>query len=821
MVAPVFLLGPGRAFTSVLSAVIGQHPSLYGVPETNLSIAETVGEWLQMTGGNYRPFLRAGLVRAIAQLETDEQSTASAHHAEQWLFANASMTTAELFAMLQASVSSRGIVEKSPMTVTEPRYLNNLLTLSPDARFIHVTRHPYSNCSSMVNTEWFRIGLEASRPECWDARGGSDPVFDPQFHWLQSHQFILDFQRNVAPDNWLRVRGEDILEAPEKALPGLCRWLGIDDSPDAITEMRHPEESPFACYGPVNALGGNDSNFLEVPMLRPYRAPKSPLKGPLPWRTDGGEFVPELRQMAESFGYRHDDLPDPSAKATKPDTRTLVAIEPDGDGCPMAHANLMDDSLCNLPPLRTLSEVKHVPYPARGGINFSGYTGETYAICVYESVREPALVAFDLNTGRKLWQTARDVLDQPSDSNAPGRWIGGILLVNLVFDDGSRDRRVYASNAAELVCLDERGKVLWRRPTSEMSDNAGGAKIGGARCLRFSKDNKLVFVTHQGVLCKIDPLDGATVDLYPIRDPLMVNGQPELAGYKVMQSMVLVEDTLYVQGALTADHTSDKTMDPVRLMRVQVSGNADDRSSRLADTDVAGDTSDRYQFGVVGDGRQGGSPSAVLRADGAPVILVNGNTPDGGFAVTGVADADGALSRQWHMTIPDRESPEMVAAPAIDPVTGLYFCASKGHMYVVRDAANRTGQITADLTCAPLDLLNSYFRKMAVSAEISSPITLARDPENQALVAYISMSVQVDGATQPYSVLSALEVGMTKAGVTITPLWTGPLGLDKNGKAAPSTRSFAQPALFQFKDGDTPRTGIVMGTYQSGVTFFR
>ncbi|KAJ54775.1 hypothetical protein ACMU_16810 [Actibacterium mucosum KCTC 23349] len=819
MVASVFLLGPGRAFTSVLSAVIGQHPQLYGVPETNLSIADTVGEWLQMTGGNYRPFLRAGLVRAIAQLETGAQTNASAFQAEQWLFNNQSMTTAALFAMLEASVSPRGIVEKSPMTVTEPRYLNNLLSLAPDARFIHVTRHPYSNCSSMVNTEWFRIGLEASRPECWDARGGGDPVFDPQFHWLQSHQYILDFEKNVAPDRWLRVRGEDILENPQEVLPGICQWLGIDDGPDAVTEMRHPEESPFACYGPTNALGGNDSNFLEAPMLRPYRAPKSPLNGPLPWRSDAGEFVPEVRELAESFGYRHEDLP--AKPPTTTDTRTLVGIEPDGKGCPMAHSNLMDDSLCELPPLRTLSEVKHVPYPSRGGINFSGYTGEKYAICVYESAREPALVAFDVNTGRKIWQTKREILDQPKDSTAPGRWISGLLLVNLVFDDGSRDRRVYAANADEMVCLDENGKTIWRRPTAEMAGEAADTKIGGARCLRYSKDNKIVFVTHQGVLCKIDPVDGSTVDVYPIRDLLMVDGQPQMAGYKVMQSIVLVDDTLYMQGALTADHTTEKTMDPVRLMRVQVSGNGDDKSARLTETDVTGASSDRYQFGVVGDGRQGGSASAILREDGTPVILVNGNTPEGGFAVTGVADKDGKLQPQWHMDIPDRESPEMVAAPAIDPVTGLFFCASKGNMFVVRDAANRSGQIKADLTCPPITLLDPFFMKRATSAEISSPITLARDPETQGLVAYISMSLQIAGSTEPHAVLTALHVDLTETKLSVTPLWTGPLALDSNGDFAPATRSFAQPALFQYMAGKEPRTGIVMGTYQSGVTFFR
>lgn len=821
MVASVFFLAPGRAFTSVLSAMLGQHPDLFGIPETNLSIAKTVGEWLHKTGGVERTYLRAGLVRTIAYLETGNQTAMSAFQAEQWLFANQSMSTAELFSMLQASVLPRGVVEKSPMTVTEPHFLSHLLTLAPDARFIHVSRHPYSNCASMVNTEWFRIGLEQSRPECWDARGGKR-VFDPQFHWLRAHQFILDFQSSVAPEKWLCVRGEDILETPDEVLPRICQWLGVEDGTDAITKMKHPEDSPFARYGPMNALGGNDSNFLEFPMLRPYHPPKSPLDGPLPWRSDGGGFVPEVRELAERFGYRHEDTSPKPTAASNNKKRTLVTIEPDGRGFPMAHANLMDSSLCGLPPLRSLSGAHHVPYPSRGGINFGAYTGESYAICVYESTREPGLVAFNLDTGRKMWQTPRDMLDQPKDAFAPGRWISGLLLVNLVFDDGSRDRRIYASNAAEMVCLDEYGKPVWRRSTSDMVGNAADERIGGARCLRLSKDNKIVFVTHQGVLVKIDPLDGAVVDLYPLRDPLVVNGRTEVAGYKVMQSVVLIGDTLYVQGVLTSGRDREgMSLPPLCLMRIQVSGTEDGRCSRLAETDTVGALADHFQFGVVSDGRQGGSPSAILREDGTPIILVNGNTPDGGFAVRGISDEDGSLCEQWSMKIPGSGNPEIIAAPAVDSVTGLYLCATKENLFIVRETRNRTGEILPDLVCPAIELLRPKFRKGTVSAELSSPITLARDEDAIELVAYVSLCLQTNFSSEPYSVLTALQVDISETGLSLKPLWTGPLAQDQDGQAAPSTRSFAQPALFQYEDEGELRTGIVMGTYLSGVSFFR
>ena len=40
MTQPLFILAPPRSFTTVTSAMIGQHPEMYGLPETNLFVAE-------------------------------------------------------------------------------------------------------------------------------------------------------------------------------------------------------------------------------------------------------------------------------------------------------------------------------------------------------------------------------------------------------------------------------------------------------------------------------------------------------------------------------------------------------------------------------------------------------------------------------------------------------------------------------------------------------------------------------------------------------------------------------------------------------------
>jgi hypothetical protein len=56
--------------------------------------------------------------------------------------------------------------------------------------------------------------------------------------------------------------------------------------------MMHPERSPFACFGPINALFGNDPNFLSGPTFRPHTPKVPPLDKPVPWRDDGAGLYP-------------------------------------------------------------------------------------------------------------------------------------------------------------------------------------------------------------------------------------------------------------------------------------------------------------------------------------------------------------------------------------------------------------------------------------------------------------------------------------------------------------------------------------------------
>ena len=52
----------------------------------------------------------------------------------------------------------------------------------------------------------------------------------------------------------MRVRGEDLLGEPDTYLRKIAEWLGLRTDEEAIEAMKHPEQSPYACIGPENAL---------------------------------------------------------------------------------------------------------------------------------------------------------------------------------------------------------------------------------------------------------------------------------------------------------------------------------------------------------------------------------------------------------------------------------------------------------------------------------------------------------------------------------------------------------------------------------------
>jgi hypothetical protein len=308
---PLIILAPGRSFSSVICAMLGQHPALYGLPETHLLTRNTLAEWLRDYGGTIHDH---GLARAIAETMFGGQSPQTVWLARAWLWAcDSSCSTSLVLSELGRVVSPLTLIEKSPGLTYDVNHMERARSQFPQARFLHILRHPYSYGLSLI--DFFRKALERrSAAEMFAQLNDRESMFfgmifdgetiDPQLAWYVRQKDILTFLQRVRPESHYRIHGEHLVRDPDCHLRNILRWLGLSSSPAIIEGMKHPERSPFARFGPWNAPFGGDPKFLSNPVLRRIPAETETLHNPPPWRSRSkGQLRPEVLQLARECGY--------------------------------------------------------------------------------------------------------------------------------------------------------------------------------------------------------------------------------------------------------------------------------------------------------------------------------------------------------------------------------------------------------------------------------------------------------------------------------------------------------------------------------------
>lgn len=295
--------------------MLGQHPQMYGLPETHLFAFDTLSARAEYAAGASYPMAH-GLLRAVAQLYFGAQTKDTIQRAQQWLDARPGWTPDLIFKVLGDRVFPRVLVDKSPSNIGR-EVLERMRAAFPGARFIHLLRHPRAYAKSVLKFIQERTRHGPIPPSHWLMRISSFPppdadpetyaengILNPQNGWYALHKLILGFLDSIPAAQRLRVRGEDLVQSPDKALPEIAAWMNLRTDPEAIEQMKHPEHSPYASLGPPGARYGNDVFFLQDPVLRPARAAEPlSLDGPLEWRNDGAGFCAEVKSLANEFGY--------------------------------------------------------------------------------------------------------------------------------------------------------------------------------------------------------------------------------------------------------------------------------------------------------------------------------------------------------------------------------------------------------------------------------------------------------------------------------------------------------------------------------------
>ena len=314
-VQPIFILALPRSHSAVVCAMLGQHPQMYGFPETNLFCAPTMEKWREMCDKS-RFHMADGLLRAAGQLLYGEQTEASVKAAEGWLSRRSHFTTSLIFETLAEMTGGLVPVESSSTLVSRPAALLRILQMFPLARFIHVVQHPRGfgeflmkrihEAAKQGPVPHWMLNL-ASLPGVSASDDGTphrEPGFDPQRAWYVLNVNACEFLKQVPDDQKVLLRVEDLSREPLPTFGRIAGWLGLRTDQEAIEAMTHPERSPYACLGPPRARFGNDSSFLQNPEFGLPPTEAQTLDGPLSWSPGAKEFLPKVSELARRFGYQ-------------------------------------------------------------------------------------------------------------------------------------------------------------------------------------------------------------------------------------------------------------------------------------------------------------------------------------------------------------------------------------------------------------------------------------------------------------------------------------------------------------------------------------
>jgi hypothetical protein len=284
-----------------MNAMLGQHPQAFGLPELCLfNVPKLKGMWVRESDEmENHTKTRQGLLRAVAEIYGGEQTTATIKMADHWCAVRQEWSTAEVYRELVDAIHPLISVEKSPSYTISTKRMIRIYEAFPNARFVHLTRHPVGQCKSVMALNDGAFALYVNSIEFQEDRA----VIEPQIAWHDLNANILNFLEMVPPEQQMRICGEEIMSNPQKGLAEVCRWLGIRDDEEAVEQMMHPERSPFACFGPINALFGNDPNFLSGPTFHQHTVKVPRLDQPVPWRKDGKGLMPEVVALARELGY--------------------------------------------------------------------------------------------------------------------------------------------------------------------------------------------------------------------------------------------------------------------------------------------------------------------------------------------------------------------------------------------------------------------------------------------------------------------------------------------------------------------------------------
>jgi len=191
--APIFLVGAERSGTTLLRLMLDHHPRLAWCEEFEYAV-----DWIAPDGR----FPDAA--RYADWLESDRIFLNSGFQIDRSL---------DYAALVRSFLEQKRQRNGKPIVgATVHRHFDRLLSVWPDARFVHLLRDGRDVAPSCIGMGW--------NGNVWTACD----------RWIEAENLWQSVRRQVGAERTHDVTYEDLISRPEETLTGICRFLGVDYS---------------------------------------------------------------------------------------------------------------------------------------------------------------------------------------------------------------------------------------------------------------------------------------------------------------------------------------------------------------------------------------------------------------------------------------------------------------------------------------------------------------------------------------------------------------------------------------------------------------
>ncbi|MDB6037730.1 MAG: polyketide synthase module, partial [Verrucomicrobiales bacterium] len=250
-----FVLSAPRSGSTLLRVMLAGHSGIFCPPELHLLPFSTLEERSRLLSAR-APFLSEGLPRAIMELRQCDANLAVAT-VNEWQ--QKGLSTPQIYDTLRGLAGERIVIDKSPSYAEDLKVLERSHAWFPDAKYIFLYRHPFAVMESYVRNRFDKL-FQQNAADPWQAAADV---------WCRINRNLRALRNQLPPSNYLEIRYEDLVAAPETVSRKICTFLEIPFEPALL----RPYEGKRMTDGlrPVS-LSIGDPNFNDHQEIDPALA---------------------------------------------------------------------------------------------------------------------------------------------------------------------------------------------------------------------------------------------------------------------------------------------------------------------------------------------------------------------------------------------------------------------------------------------------------------------------------------------------------------------------------------------------------------------